>query len=131
MLAPESPSDALDGYRLGEIVTVEIKQIRGRSAGLHRKFWALMQVLRGYWQDDNPPPLDLFRKWVTMRAGWLETLPGGYQVPRSIAFRNMEQQEFEQLYSACVDFALQTYLPTSVDRDALDAEVENLMLGFG
>lgn len=130
LLTPESDPEALQGYRLGEIVNVEIRQLRGRSGAFHRKFFALMNVLHGYWEGP-PVPLDLFRRWVTMKAGWFDTLPGGYQVPRSIAFRNMEQQEFERLFSACVDFAIAEFLPATVSREELDAQIENLLLGFG
>lgn len=50
--------------------------------------------------------MDSFRKWLTIEAGFYElheTPSGVIKVPRSISFKEMEQDEFNKFYRACFD----------------------------
>ena len=125
---PESEG-ALDGFRLGEVVKVDVRQVRGRSGAFHRKYFALLKCLHGYL--DFPCSADSFRAWAQVRAGHFEVLPDGAKVPRSIKFSKMSEAEFSELYSRVIDWALADLLPGTVSAEDLEEQVEQLLTGFG
>ena len=134
-LVPASPEDseALGHMKLGERVRAKIT--RPRNPQFHRKFFALMKV--GYDAFDPPEIIgqknfDQFRKDVIIRAGYYEQwvrLDGSIQtVAKSISFGKMSQEDFEKLYSACIDVLLQSVLSQYTQED-IDQVVDEV-LGF-
>ena len=123
----------------GEIVDVEFKTIR--NAGFHRKFFVLLGVGFDAWDPAGPrkkhryrgEPIvkneDQFRKEVTILAGFFEqrySLDGTMTLDaKSIAFANMEQPEFEDLYSKVADVLLTRVLTkyTAADLDRVVNEI--------
>ena len=127
-VTPESEG-ALDGFRLGEIVKVDVRQVRGRSGAFHRKYFALLKTLHSFLEF--PCSADSFRAWAQVKAGHFEVLPDGTKVPRSIKFAKMSEAEFSELYSRVIDWALADLLPGTVSAEDLEAQVEQLLMGFG
>lgn len=126
-VTPESEG-ALDGYKLGETVKVEIRQVRGRSGAFHRKYFALIMCLHGYL--DFPCSTESFRAWAQVHAGHFEVLPDGSRLPRSIAFSKLDEAGFAELYSKVIDWALGEFLPETVTAEDLDAQINQLLGGF-
>jgi len=52
------------------------------------------------------------------------------QVPRSIAYESMEQDDFERFYEAAIDGVLRHILP-QLDRETADRLLEQIVLGWG
>ena len=92
----------------------EIEWKRQRNPKFHRKFWALMQFAwehKPEWMDSNFPTSknvpDEFRREIVKRAGYYVEYTNFKGVKefnaKSIAFDKMDESEFEELYSACID----------------------------
>ena len=124
-----------DGYipelRLGDVVRVRVTT--PRNGGFHRKAFALFRVLHDYYSEavDQPLDRDVFRKWLTMRAGFFDLTPDGGAMPKSISYSSMDGEEFARLYDSIVTFAIGQFLPEVVSRDELNDQVDNLLRGFG
>ncbi|MFG0802837.1 DUF1367 family protein [Leclercia sp. GLN_9] len=78
---------------------------------------------------------DAYRAWVTIESGHYDTiqLPDGTlrKHPRSIAFANMDETEFQQLYRAALD-VLWRWILSRAFRDQREAEnAAAQLLSFG
>ncbi|MCT9843714.1 DUF1367 family protein [Leclercia adecarboxylata ATCC 23216 = NBRC 102595] len=78
---------------------------------------------------------DAYRAWVTIESGHYDTiqLPDGTlrKHPRSIAFANMDETEFQQLYKAALD-VLWRWILSRAFRDQREAEnAAAQLLSFG
>ena len=111
-----------------------------RNARFHRKFFAMLNVA---YSNHEWPEVDTqwgaarcsfeaFREYVTIKAGHWEiglTAKGEPRArPKSIAWANMEEAEFSQLYSDVLDVILREFLAGWTEGDmsrAVDA-----MMGF-
>ena len=116
--------------RNGQEVTVETRA--ARNIGHHRKFFALMKYA---WQNSDyheGMTLDNFRRDVTRRAGYWEefhTLNGEMEYrAKSIRFASMDQSEFEDLYSRCIDVLLRYCLPDTTADEV--REIVGNIVGF-
>lgn len=105
------------------------KFTRGRDLVRHRKFFALLKLGFQYWEpqavvDETTGEYfipeaspEMFREFVTIRAGYFEQFyypDGSLQVrAKSIAFDNMEEDEFRKLYHNAVNVIMQ--LPVAED----------------
>lgn len=131
----------LFGMEPGEMARIEA--IIPRNAKFHRKFFALLQlgfdawdgcrVRRTYKGRPVTKNFERFRKDVVILAGFYEQtfdLRGRMVLEaKSISFANMDDAEFEKVYSAVADVLLEKVLTHYTSRAELDAVV-NQMLGF-
>lgn len=122
---------------------VEIKTVQKRNSKFHRKFFALLNVGYEAWDPGRKHKthkglpvaknFEQFREDVTILAGYYEQtfrIDGAMKLKaRSISFANMEQPEFEELYSAVADVLLEHVLSNYANRAQLD-EVVNKVMGF-
>ena len=124
--------------KTGAGVTVEIK--RHRNPGLHRKYFALLNLAFDAWEPTAATykgqvvgkNFDQFRNDIVVLSGHYEmavNLKGETRLTaKSISFASMGQDEFEALYSATVDVVLAKIL-TNYTRDDIDNVVAQV-LGF-
>lgn len=139
--ASEADKEALDRLPLGQNVSIEFKRVR--NLHFHRKFFALCRYAYDLWEpaklEDSPwdgvvpeRNFDRFRKDLIIRAGYYECayrLDGSIRVEaKSIAFENMEEDEFEKMYSRTIDVIIK-HICTTMTGAELDHEVETA-LGF-
>lgn len=124
----------------GELAAIEMKV--PRNSRFHRKFFVLLTVGFDAWEPSRKhktykgmavaKQFEQFREDVTILAGWYEQtfgLDGRMKVrAKSISFANMEQDEFELLYSAVANVLLEKVLTGYAGRDDLDAVVEKIMV---
>lgn len=125
-------------WRLGEGVRAKVS--RARNLQFHRKFFALLNLAFETWE---PAPTDWrgqpaaknferFRKDLMALAGYAEpvvNLRGEVRMEaKSIAFANMDEDEFALVYGKVADVILQRVLTTYTRAD-LDRVVEEMM-GF-
>lgn len=100
--------------KLGETYEVEIK--RPRNVKFHRKFFALIN--EGWSNTETDMPIDVYRKWVTMRAGYYvvyHTPKGQLYEPTSISFANMDEDEFSEVYNRVLDVIIKDLGVTAED----------------
>lgn len=136
--ADDESAEALTRIKPGE--TVRVKWSRPRNVKLHRKFFAMLNVGFDAWE---PPKLEhhnlpvqknfeRFRKDVVIAAGYytvVANLKGEVRAEaHSISFANMEEDEFNAVYSKCADVLLQRVL-RNYTRSDLDNVVQQI-IGF-
>jgi hypothetical protein len=122
--ATEEDADLAKRFKVGSVSRVELKLMR--NSAHHRKFFALVKIAFDMWTETLPeqtwrgmpvqPNIDHFRRDLIIAAGFHDVVwstkkdtEGNQQfrvIPKSIAFANMSQPEFEQLYSAVIDVVL-------------------------
>lgn len=122
--ADDESREALQSWRLGQ--GVRVKVTRARNVQFHKKWFALLGVAFDAWSERMPPvhvvagravkpSRERFRKDITVLAGHFDpvwNIDGDMRLePRSIAFANMEQDEFDRLYSRTIDVILSKILP--------------------
>ncbi len=114
----------------GEIVEISLR--RPRNVQHHRLFWALMTLV---WENiDNteyPTVEDLVTR-VKIATGHRQRIEfgGGLVafVPKSIAFHQMSQDEFNAFFERVCDWVVENVLP-GVTKEDLRQEIE-LMVGI-
>lgn len=121
---------ALQGFKNGEMYPVEIK--RTRNPAFHRKVFAFFNFCFEHWAADKTAwkyfderqQFDTFRKHLTVLAGYkviTYTLDGRMRVEaESLSFGNMEQDEFEQCYSALINAALKHVFGHTTDENVIN-----------
>ena len=92
--------------KVGETYEAEIRL--KRNVRLHNKFFSLLNIAWEYLPGETQDGFrskDGFRQYVTVAAGYYDTyfnprLNEFVEVPKSIAFDNMDNAEFTQLYES-------------------------------
>ena len=108
--------------KIGETYQVEVK--RPRNYQFHKKFFALLNI--GWENTDVEMPFDTYRRWVTMRAGFYKvyhTPKGELYEPESIAFSNMDEDTFSEVYERVLSIILK-------DTGADKPDVEAMLIDF-
>ena len=137
-LVPVDPQAAeyISKLKVGAGVTATVK--RARNVQFHRKLFALLNLAFDAWEPAQATykgevvgkNFDQFRNDVIVIAGFYEmavNLRGETRLTaKSISFANMEQADFDELYSKVIDVILARIL-TNYTRDDLDNVVENIL----
>ncbi len=110
-----------------------------RNYRFHKKFFARLNFAFDYWEpaiEHNvfgatpESNFDTFRKNVKIMGGFYDAhylLYGAKTFDsKSISFGSMSEDEFEKLYSACVDVILK-HVCTQFDGDMLDSVIDQTM----
>lgn len=108
--------------KIGETYQVEVK--RPRNYQFHKKFFALLNI--GWENTDVDMPFETYRRWVTMRAGFYKvyhTPKGELYEPESIAFSNMDDDTFSEVYDRVLNVILK-------DTGAEKPDVEAMLIDF-
>ena len=95
--------------RIGEVYNAEIKL--ARNLNFHRKYFALINCAWEYQNEDTTKHfknVECFRKTVEIAAGNCEPvynlqLGQWVEIPKSIAFDKMDENEFRDLYERVKD----------------------------
>jgi len=121
MPASDHDRELLSKIKAGQ--PVKLKLTRVRNYDFHRKFFALMNFAYDYWDaDERDKNFDRFRKDIIILAGYFERftrLNGDERLEaKSIAFHNMSEDDFEKLYSKCIDVIIK-YICTQYTGDML------------
>ncbi len=123
-LVPLYPSDLDEKKRLklGEDYEVTIR--RPRNIRFHRLFFALLNI--GHQNSQMDLPFETYRRWAIMKAGFVrvyDTPKGKLFEPESIAFANMDEDRFREVYSRVLDVIIQ-------DIGATEEDIEEALLNF-
>ena len=123
----------------GELV--EIEALLPRNSKFHRKFFALMNLGFEHWDSGRTHKkykgkeviknFDRFREDVLVLSGFYDQvfdLDGKLKlVAKSIKFARMEQDEFERLYSACLDVLLAKVFSNYKGRDEVNEVIQKIL----
>ncbi len=122
--------EKLNRFKTGEVYEIEIKL--SRNPAFHRKVFAFFNFCYEHWCGNgtnwelmsDQGQFDVFRKNLTVFAGYYEqyiTLKGETRIEaKSLAFGNMEQEEFEQCYSALINAALKHVFAGTKDQNVIN-----------
>lgn len=136
--ADESSMQALSRFKVGSVTRGKFSAMR--NPGFHRKFFSMLDVGFDAWEPPETEYRGLpvqknkerFRKDCIVAAGFYEpvaNINGDVRAEaKSISFANMDDAEFERVYSAVADVILQRVL-RNYSRADLDAVVDRMM-GF-
>lgn len=122
--ASDEAVKVLAQYKPGDEVLLEHK--KGRSAGNHRRFFALVNMTFD-WQDqyDNP---EIWRKVLEIAAGHFDIVidkhGNTHYWPKTIAWDRLDEDEFRDMFSRVVNAYLARY------GERLSEAQVNLVVGF-
>ena len=136
--ANDTDKELLDKIKAGQVVKLTLTRIRNYQ--FHKKFFAMLNFAFDYWEPeegavnkwgvDPEKNFDRFRKDVIVLAGYYDAthrLNGDVRIEaKSISFGSMSEDEFEKLYSSCVDVILK-HVCTQYDGKMLDQVVDQAM----
>ncbi|MCK4705870.1 MAG: DUF1367 family protein [Gammaproteobacteria bacterium] len=110
---------------VGDILACDVKI--SRNYPNLKRFMKFIQV--SYDMQDFFTEKEVYRYWITMKSGFFDTIvfPSGKAVfkARSVAFDEMEEDEFNELFSAAIDVFLREYGQGQTEDDILN------VVGFG
>ncbi len=123
----------------GELFEVNTRFMR--NPWFHRKMFKLFSLAFEAWEPNRvrqrykgmpvQKNFDRFRKDVTIAAGFYDqtfNLKGEMELEaKSLSFANMDDAEFEKVYSAVLDVLLQGVLVRYGNRKAVDEVIEQMM----
>ncbi|MDX1810443.1 MAG: DUF1367 family protein, partial [Gammaproteobacteria bacterium] len=110
----------IDKLKIGNIIEVNYKQLR--NPAFLKKFFSLIDIAYSAWEpgeinsdygapQKNP---EAFREWLIIKAGFFDVYSwpnGKIRIEaKSIAFENMSEETFAQLYSNVIDVILKDVL---------------------
>ena len=104
-----------------------------RNGAHHRKFFALLQLIAENSETYNTTEKALVG--VKLAAGLFDLMAHPVtgeiiQVPHSVSFEAMGQEDFEAFYSNAIDAVLQHILP-HLDREKADRLLDMIVEGWG
>jgi hypothetical protein len=118
----EESATLVQSYKVGQPIRCVVTKMRNYK--FHKKWFALVKYAFDIWSESAPPirhkgeavrpNFDKFRRDLTILAGFYEPVFGvrGELMleAKSISFANMDDHEFESLFSATLDAVLQKVL---------------------
>ena len=122
--------ERLQRFKNGEMYTAEIKL--SRNPQFHRKVMAFFGFCFQHWNAeksglgnaDERTQFNRFRKDLTILAGFYDTfvnIRGEVRAEaKSIAYANMQQDEFEELYNALINAAIKHVFGQTKDENILN-----------
>jgi hypothetical protein len=133
----EAAAEFIQKMKVGALMHADFKKVRNYQ--FHKKYFALVSFAFDQWEPrggltyQGQPVAknkERFRKDVAILAGFFEStvnLKGEVRLEaKSISFAQMDEIQFEALYSATIDVILSRIL-TKYTRDDLEAVVEQLL----
>ncbi|OKP29407.1 DUF1367 family protein [Serratia fonticola] len=120
----------LTKFKNGEVYTADIKLTR--NPAFHKKMFAFFGFCFAHWAAENAgyecsdeyTQKEEFRKNLTILAGFFDvvtTIKGETKVrAKSLAYANMEPDEFERCYSAMINAAIKHLFNGTTDRNTLN-----------
>lgn len=129
-LASEMDAERLKKFKNGEVYTAEIKLTR--NPRFHAKVFAFFNFCFAHWDAsrtdtkfaDEATQFDRFRKDLTILAGFYEQtvrLNGEIRTEaKSLAYANMETDEFEACYNALINAAMRYVFSGVNDQNTLN-----------
>lgn len=105
-MAPLDMDDMPKTWKVGDTLLCTVR--KPRNVNLHRKAFALLKMV---WPHTEYPNMEILRQSMTIGAGFVDTVVNPMTgevslVPKSWSFANMDETEFNELYSRLIDVAM-------------------------
>lgn len=124
--ADEIAAEELGGIKVGDLVLAEIR--RPRNIGWHRKLFALLTLIKE--NQTRYPTTDALLDVIKVYTGHCivlrDAMGRDIYVPKSIAFHNMDQAQFEAWWSEVVKLVCEKIVP-GMKREELEREIMDLV----
>jgi hypothetical protein len=129
--ATDEEAERMTRFKNGYEYEIEIKTTR--NPGFHGKVFAFFEFCYAHWRGDREfmddrAQFEVFRKNLVALAGYYDELyniKGEVRIEaKSLAYDNMEQEEFEECYNALIRVALKNIFPGAAK------DVEDRLMGF-
>jgi len=127
-LKPSLPHDLeiLAKWKLNDILRAEIT--KPRNSKFHRKFFALLNI--AFENQDKYDNFSDFRVEISLKCGsyreHITTKGVIIYVPKSIAFSNMDELEFSELYDKALDVIIKHFCQGSTEEELNNRVLEIL-----
>ena len=103
----EDSKQKIDKLKKNQIIHVKYRIPRNYEN--HKKFFAFLKAT--FDMQEHFDTFEHYRKWLIMKAGWYDAIVTPQNktvfVAKSISFDQMEEDDFEKLFSTCIDVFLQ------------------------
>ena len=120
--ADEHAEEIIHGMKHGQVV--KLKYSFPRNYENHKRFFAFVKTTFDI--QDHFSNITHYRKWLIMKSGHYITIiaPNGYTIfdADSIAFEKMDESQFRQVFSDCIDVFVGTW-GDRISRDELEIVV--------
>ena len=129
--ASDMDSDSLTKFKTGEMYEIEMKL--HRNPKFHGMVFQFFTFCFSHWKSDREfmdekGQFNVFRKHMTVLAGFYDeyfSIDGKARVEaKSLSYGSMEQEEFESVYQALIQVAMQKIFKGS------DDQVYNKLVSF-
>jgi hypothetical protein len=119
--------------KIGEIYEAEIRL--PRNLKFLRKYFALLRCSWEYLNEKQQEffknNLEVYRKSLEVTAGWCEPIYDFEQetwiyAPKSISFRSMKEEEFNQLYNNVRDILFNSLIP-NISQEEFERNLVNFL----
>ena len=118
--------------KIGEVYQVSVKL--ARNYRFHKKYFALINLAWEYLNEKQTEmfkTMDVFRKTIEVASGHCERIYSirkkeWFDIPKSIAFDKMSEDEFSELYSSVLDTLLKVVF-FDMDEKQVERELLNFM----
>ena len=138
----EEDQEKCKRFKMGDVCKAEV--VNPRNYKFLRKWFALLKVGYDLWEETCPrhkhkgvdvlPDFERFRRDVTILSGFAKTvvnIRGELRLEaESVAFANMSEERFEELYSATINVLLHKVLTGRGISEMLLRNMADLVLDF-
>jgi hypothetical protein len=125
LVPTEDAKDVIRGLEDGEIV--EVTYSRPRNGQLLRKYWQICQYVADACPGvETKNQVDAILKIKSGHVDLINFQGQIYQVPASIAFNKMDENEFQEFFSKCVKIIMEVFLPNMTEREIVE-EIERMV----
>lgn len=136
----ETDKELLKEFKLGQGVRIKLTKVRDRELWYHRKYFSLLNYAFDCWEPETLTAAGLpveknferFRKDIVIAAGYYKLVTNIVGEAKaeadSIAFHNMDQATFENLYDATINVVIKYVLKNYSKGDIND--VVNELMGY-
>ena len=126
VLVPVYNSDVEEKRKLKPGDYVQCERWKQRNVLFHKKFFALIRI--GCENSKSVDmPVDAYYKYAVIKAGYskiYKTPKGLFVDAESIAFNNMDEDKFEEVYNNVLDFVIKD---TGADKKFIENNLLNFM----
>ena len=135
--ADEASREWYEKVKHGEVVSGEFKKVRNYR--FLKKYFALLKIGFDQWEPGKvnskygvpEKNFKRFRSDLTILAGYYETtirLDGSVRIePKSISFAEMEEEDFEELYSRTIDVLIKHVYNAAMTPEEIDETVNKYL----
>jgi hypothetical protein len=106
--------------KVGQVLSCEVKQVRSYENLQRFMVFINMTFDMQEFFDEK----EVYRYYLTMKAGFFDTIvtPAGKTIfkTKSLAFENMPEEEFREVFSSCIDVFLKDFGNGQTEEDILN-----------